>query len=335
MGRGVKRAGDGLDRVAHPAHPAGMSSHARARTAGVPAASGDALPPAAAATMLLLCAVWGLNMVAVKLASAGIPPVLQAGLRSLVSAALLLGWCRWRGIGLGDWRRDGTLAPGLLVGALFGLEFLLLYFGVGLTTASRAVVFLYGAPFFVALGAHWLLPDDRLTPAKAAGLAIAFGGLLLAFAEGLRAPAGERALLGDALCLLAGALWGATTVLVKATRLRGARPELVLQYQLAVSAPLLLLASPLLGEPAAVALTPVVATAFLYQSVGVAFASYTAWFWLVSRHSASRLSAFSFLTPLFGVLAGAALLGERLGPLFGLAALLVAAGIWLVNRPGR
>jgi drug/metabolite transporter (DMT)-like permease len=310
-----------------------MSSDAGARPREI--AAGGALPPAAVATMLLLCAAWGLNMVAVKLGNAGIPPALQAGLRSLVSAALLGAWCRWRGIGFGDWRRDGTLAPGLLAGVLFALEFVLLYVGVGLTTASRAVVFLYGAPFFVALGAHWLLPEDRLTAGKAAGLAIAFGGMVLAFAEGLGQPAGERALLGDALCLLGGALWGATTVLVKASRLRRAAPVLTLQYQLVVSAPLLLLASPLLGEPAAIAPTPVVVLAFLYQAVGIAFASYTAWFWLVSRHSASRLSAFSFLSPVFGVLAGGVLLGERLGPLFGVAVALVAAGLWLVNRPAR
>jgi uncharacterized membrane protein len=181
--------GGALDRTPHLPHLAGMASHLRARTAGL--AGGDALPPLAVGTMLLLCAAWGFNMVAVKLAIPGIPPVLQAGLRSLVSMALLLGWCRWQGIGFGDWRRDGTLAPGILVGLLFGLEFLVLYIGIGLTTASRAVVFLYGAPFFVALGAHYLLPDDRLTPAKASGLAVAFGGLILAFAEGLRQPAGE------------------------------------------------------------------------------------------------------------------------------------------------
>ncbi|MDI3307327.1 MAG: DMT family transporter [Acetobacteraceae bacterium] len=310
-----------------------MSSHAQARPAGL--AAGAALPPVAIVTMLLLCAAWGVNMVAVKLGVAGIPPALQAGLRSAIGAVLLWGWCRWRGTGFGDWRRDGTLLPGILAGVLFGLEFLLLYIGVGFTTASRAVVFLYGAPFVVALGAHWLLPDDRLTPAKAAGLVIAFGGLILAFAEGLRQRTGELALLGDALCLLGGVLWGATTVLVKASRLRSAPPTLTLQYQLVVSAALLLLASPLLGEPLAVSLTPVVAASFLYQVAGIAFVSYTAWFWLVSRYSASRLAAFSFLTPIFGVLAGALLLGERLGSLFALAVLLVAAGLWLVNRPAR
>ena len=283
--------------------------------------------------MVLLCGVWGFNMVAMKLGTEGIPPVLQAGLRSAVAAPLILAWCRWRGVDLGDWRRDGTLLPGLAVGAVFGLEFLFLYAGLGFTTASRGVVFLYTAPFFVALGVHVLLPDDKLTPAKAAGLGVAFLGLLLAFAEGFVAPAGGTSLLGDAMCLLAGALWAATTLMVKATRLRVAAPALALQYQLVVSAPLLLLASALLGEGFVLSPTPLVVAAFLYQAAGVAAITYLVWFRLIARHSTSRLSAFSVLTPIFGVLAGVALLGESIGPLFGLAVALVAAGLWLVNRP--
>ena len=297
------------------------------------AGSGGTLPPRAVALMLTLCAVWGLNLVAMKLANQGIPPVLQAGLRSLVAAALLFAGCRWQAVDFGNWRRNGTLVPGILAGALFALEFVALFIGVGFTTASRAVVFLYGAPFFVALGAHWLIPDDRLTRAKAIGLSVAFGGLVLAFAEGLRGPARDAALLGDVLCLVGGALWGATTVLVKASRLRSAPPMLVLLYQLAVSAPLLLLASPLLGEAWQLHLTPVVVGAFLYQAAGIACVSYGVWFWLVSRHSASRLAAFSVLTPICGVLAGALLMGDRLGSLFGAAVVLVALGLWLVNRP--
>jgi drug/metabolite transporter (DMT)-like permease len=294
---------------------------------------GAALPPRAVAAMLLLCLMWGFNTVAMKVGAEGIPPVLQAALRSAVAAPLLLAWCRWRGVDLGDWRRDGTLLPGLAVGTVFALEFVFLYTGLSSTTASRAVVFLYTAPFFVALGVHFLLPDDRLTPAKAAGLGVAFLGLLLAFAENLAAPAGGAGLLGDAMCLLAGALWAATTLMLKASRLRTAPPALSLLYQLAVSAPLLLLASALLREGFAVSPTPLVVAAFLYQAAGVAAASYLLWFGLIARHSTSRLSAFSVLTPIFGVLAGVALLGERVGPLFGSAVALVAAGLWLVNRP--
>jgi drug/metabolite transporter (DMT)-like permease len=296
---------------------------------------GGALPPKAVGLMLLLCFVWGLNLVAMKLGNQGIPPVLQAGLRSTIAAVLLVAWCRWRGIGFGLWRRDGTLWPGVAAGVLFAIEFVALYIGVGLTTASRGVIFLYGAPFFVALGAHWLLPDDRLSRAKVIGLLVAFGGLVLAFFEGLFAPAGERALLGDMLCLVAGALWGATTVLVKASALRRAPAMLVLLYQLAVSAPLLLIVSPLLGEAWRIDAQPLVIGALLYQAAGIAGASYALWFWLVSQYSASRLSAFSVLTPICGVAAGALLLDEPLGPFFGVAVGFVALGLWLVNRPAR
>jgi drug/metabolite transporter (DMT)-like permease len=174
-----------------------------------------ALPPAAIALMLLLSAVWGLNMVAVKVTSAGIPPVLQAGLRSTLAALIVPLLCRPLGLRFGDWRRGGTLGAGVLADALFAVEFIALYVGISLTTASRAVIFLYGAPFWVALGTYYLVPGDRLARAKATGLCIAFGGLVLAFADGLRAPAGPDALLGDLLCLVGGALWAATTVLVK------------------------------------------------------------------------------------------------------------------------
>ncbi|MBK1657065.1 DMT family transporter [Paracraurococcus ruber] len=299
------------------------------------AESGGALPPGAVAVILLLSALWGLNMVAVKLASAGMPPVLQAGLRSVLAALLVPLLCRPLGMRFGAWRQPGVLWAGIAAGVIFALEFILLFIGIGLTTASRGVVFLYGAPFWVALGTHWLVPGDRLTRAKALGLGIAFGGLLLAFADGLRAPAGPDALRGDLLCLAGGALWAATTVLVKASPLRHAAPAFVLQVQLVVSAPLLLLASPLLGEAWRIDPQPLAIGAFLYQAAIVAGASYLAWFWLVSRHSASRLAAFSVLTPVFGVLAGALLLGERLGTGFLLAVVLVAIGLWLVNRPAR
>jgi len=300
-----------------------------------PDQTGTALPPAAVLLILCLAALWGLNVIAVKLATPGIPPVLQAGLRSVLAALLVPLLCRPLGMGFGDWRRGGTLAAGIFAGVLFAVEFIALYIGIGLTTASRSIVFLYGAPFWVALGTHWLVPGDRLTRAKALGLCVAFGGLLLAFAEGLRAPAGPDALLGDLLCLVAGALWAATTVLVKASRLRLAPPALVLQYQLVVSAPLLLPASALFGEAWAIDPQPLVVGAFLYQAIGIAGGSYLAWFWLVSRYSASRLAAFTVLSPVFGVLAGALLLGEPLGAGFLLAVVLVVLGLWLVNRPAR
>jgi drug/metabolite transporter (DMT)-like permease len=290
------------------------------------------LDQTAAATMVLLCACWGLNQVAIKVANTGISPILQGGLRSIGAAVLVLLWARLRGVRLGE--RDGTLGYGVAVALLFALEFALLYGGLTLTSASRGVIFLYTAPFFVAIGAHYLVPGDSLTRTKVLGLLAAFSGITLAFGHSIALPT-HNELLGDLMCFGAAASWAATIILIKISPLMRVPAEKTLLYQLGISAVVLPLGSALVGEPGIVAPTPLVLAALAYQTIVVAFASYVAWFWLMTRYAASRLSAFSFLSPIFGVAFGALLLGEPIGaPLLGAVAL-IAAGIWLVNRPAR
>jgi drug/metabolite transporter (DMT)-like permease len=287
----------------------------------------DRLDRLAAGLMVLLCATWGVQQVAIKVAAAGVPPLLQAGIRSAGAAALVAAWSALRGVPLLE--ADGTLRPGLLAAALFSGEFGLLYAGLGFTAASRGVIFLYTAPFLVALGARRWLPGERMGRAQWAGLALAFAGVLALFGENLLRPAG-RAWIGDLMILLAAAMWAATTLTIKASALAAAAPEKTLLYQLAGSALALPAASRLLGErPARLSLP--VAGSLAFQVAAVASTSYLAWFWLVRHYPATRLSSFSFLTPVMGVLAGALLLGEPLTPGVLLALLLVGAGIWLAN----
>lgn len=285
---------------------------------------------AAFAVMVLLCTVWGLQQVAIKVAIAGVSPVLQVGLRSLAAGVLVFVWMRLRGLPLG--RQDGSLRPGLFAGLLFALEFVCIYAGLEHTGASRMVVFLYTAPCFTVLGLHWFVPGERIGLRHFAGIALAFAGIVLAFAEGLD---GGGHWLGDALGVLAAILWAATTVVVRGSALGRINAAKALLYQLAVSAAVALPLSFLMGERGITAPTAPVLLSLAYQAVIVAFASYLAWFWLLTRYLASRLMVFSFLTPLFGVAFGVLLLGERMSGLFGLAALLVVAGIVLVNAPGR
>lgn len=291
------------------------------------------LDSSAVGLMLFLTMLWGLQGVAIKLAMPGVSPVAQAAIRSLVAALLLLLWARARGIGL--WQpghaRDGTLAAGIGAGVLFAGEFSFIYAGLAHTTASRMVVFLYLAPILTALGLAWLVPGEKLSARQWAGVLVAFGGLVLAFLDGLVAPVGPSTLRGDAYALIAAFLWAATTVLVRKSALSHANAETTLLYQLGVSAPLLALAAWLLGERGITHLDATVLASLAFQSVVVAFASYLAWFWLLTRYLAGRLSAFSFLAPMFGVIFGVLLLGEPLGARFVLAALLVGAGIALVN----
>lgn len=284
------------------------------------------------AILLVLCAIWGFTQVTIKVANSGLSPLLQAGLRSAGSALLLWGWAAARGVPL--FQRDGSLGHGALIAGLFTAEFVLLYWGLVYTTAARAVLFIYTAPFVVAIGAHLFVPGERLHRLKAAGLACAFAGIALAFGDALRLPT-RRELLGDVMELGAAVCWGATTVVIKASRHRTLSPEKTLFYQLAGSAGVLLALSPLVGEPGVVDPRPAVVAALVYQIVVVAFASYLTWFWLLKHHPAGELSAFSFFTPLFGMLAGALVLDDPVTPVLALAMGLVAAGIYLVNRPPR
>jgi drug/metabolite transporter (DMT)-like permease len=290
----------------------------------------DSLDVRAVLILLGCCACWGVNQTTIKIANAGISPILQAGLRSVLAGVLVLAWSAARGVRL--FERDRTLVPGLFVGVLFALEFLVLYVGLDATTASRGVVFLYLAPFVVAFGAHFLIPGDRLTGLKFIGLSAALLGLMIAMGESLAAP-GRPTLAGDLLCVLAAVLWGTTTVFIRSTALRTTPAEKTLLYQLAVSGVVLVPASSLLGEPGVTEPSPRVLLAFAYTFVLVAFISYIAWFWLVRQYPPTLVSAFTFLAPVFGVFAGNLMLGEPFTPSLAVALVLVAFGIYLVNRP--
>jgi len=282
--------------------------------------------------MVALCMCWGFQQITIKIAAAGISPIMQAGLRSIIATALLLAWAQLRRIPL--FGRDGTLGSGLAAGALFAGEFVFIYAGLAYTAASRMVVFIYLAPCLTALGLQWFVPGERLNASQWMGVLLAFLGVALAFADGFSTAAGST-LIGDAFGVIAAALWAATTVLIRSTRLTSASATKTLFYQLAVSALVLPLASVAAGEPGVTALTPKVLASLAYQAVIVAFASYLAWFWLLTRYLAGRLAVFSFLTPLFGVAFGVIFLSEPLSAAFVGAALLVGVGIVLVNRPTK
>ncbi len=286
--------------------------------------------------LVLLCAIWGLQQVTVKLAAAGgLPPIQQAFARSVIATLCLCAWTLLTQGGTGVRRllpRGALLGPAVLTGIVFAGEFVTLYPGLHLTTASRGVLFLYTSPFLTALGAHLFIPGERLRRRAFVGLAIAFGGVAAAFAGGLAGGGGR--VLGDALCFVGAVLWSTNTLLVKALpALRRASAGCVLVFQLAFSAPFLLLASLAAGEPAVWPHASALAWGcLLYQSVAVAFASYLAWFWLVLRYPAGKVSGFTFCTPVFGIAAGAAVLGEPIGVslLAGVAA--IAVGLRLLNE---
>jgi drug/metabolite transporter (DMT)-like permease len=289
------------------------------------------LDAVAVTSLAACCFLWGLNQVAVKTVLPQVPPLAQAGLRSAGAVLLVFGWARLRGIPL--FERDGTLWPGLFAGSLFAAEFACIFIGLQHTTASRMAVFIYLSPFIVALGMPFIARNERLTAPQLAGLVIAFAGVAWAFAEGFSRPAaGDRQWFGDALGVAAAVLWGATTLVIRSTPLGRATPEKALLYQLGMTAAALGAAS-FAVEPAwAWPLAPLTWASLGFQMVVVSFASYLLWFWLVRHYAATRLAAFTMLTPVFGLLLGALLLGEPITLRLVTALAAVAVGIVLVNR---
>ncbi len=292
----------------------------------------------AVALMVVLCAIWGLQQVAIKTTNPALAPMLQAGLRSAIATVLVWGWARAQRTPL--FREDGTLGAGLLAGVLFAGEFVCIFVGLTMTSASRMAVFLYTAPCFTALGLHLFVAGERMRRVQWIGIGIAFAGMALAFADGFaRAPGPGASMLtglaGDALGVLAGVLWAATTVVVRATSLAHSSASKTLFYQLAVSAVVMLALALVLGQRHVDHITPLTVASLAYQAVIVAFVSYLTWFWLLKHYMASRLSVFSFLTPLFGVSFGVVLLHESFSARFVLAAGLVLLGIGIVNSPAR
>jgi drug/metabolite transporter (DMT)-like permease len=289
----------------------------------------DRKPPdtVAFATMVLLCALWGFNQVTIKWAAEGISPVMQSGLRSILAAACVFAYARWKGVAL--FGKDGTLGAGIVAGLLFAAEFVLMYDAVNHISVSRLIVLVYTAPCMTAIGLHWWVAGERLAPRQWVGVLLAFAGIVAAFGE--KFLAGGGSLRGDVQAVLAAALWAATTVVIRTTKLSNTAPAKTLLYQLGIAALLLPIASVLMGERGVFAVTPLVLACIVYQGVIVAFASYLAWFWLLTRYLATRLSVFSFLTPLFGVAFGMLLFNDTISAGFGVAAVLVGAGIALVN----
>jgi drug/metabolite transporter (DMT)-like permease len=306
------------------------------REAGEPVSSdaprmieNDRLDLFAVGVLSVLCVFLGIGQVAMKVANAGISPILQAGLRSLLAAGLVGLWCMFRGIPLRMSPR--VIAPMLLSAFFFTIEFALLYPGLERTTASRAVIFLYTSPLVVAAGAHFLIPGDRLTWSKSAGLLAALAGVSIVLAG--RETSGVSSLAGDLLCLGGGIAWGFLTLTVRATRLAREPAQRVIFMQLLISGALLPLISQTLGERGITDLSPLVVGAFSYTVVFVAFITFTTSLWLMTRYPASRVMAFLMITPAFGVAAGVVLLNEPLTIHLGLGLAVVILGLWLVNRP--
>ena len=281
----------------------------------------------AASLLTILCVLWGLNAVAIKISNQGVAPIFAAGVRSMIATMGLVLWMKARRTPL----FPGSVGDGIVVGLLFGAEFGLLYSSLLHTSVSSAWILLYSTPFFHALGAHYLLPGDRMSTSKWAGLVLAFCGIVLLLSKHLVFPSPQQ-LAGDMLAMGAAVLWAGTTIYIKRRLVGRVSAEHTLFYQTVFSIPVLLALSYGFGEETVTRFTGWILLSIAYQGVIVAFVSYLLWFSLVHTYPISRLSSFTFLTPVFAALAGILLLDESLSVRALVSLALVSTGIYVVNR---
>ena len=291
----------------------------------------DSIDRFGAVSLIGIAIILAVNQVVIKLGNQGVGPVFMAGLRSALALVFLLLWMALRGKRFSI--DPGTASSGILLGVLFSVEFISLFLALDLTTVARTSILFYSMPVWLTLAAHFLLPGERMGTLKLIGLALAFAGVVVAVLT-RGGGGGEASLLGDIFALVAALSWGAIALATRVLPVQRAIPEMQLFWQLAISAPALILLAPLFGpllrEP----------TLFhwgllLYQALFVASFSFLFWFNLLRIYPASSVASFSFLTPVLGVFLGWSLLNEYVGPETFVALALVSVGIVLINRPAR
>jgi drug/metabolite transporter (DMT)-like permease len=317
----------------NPSEPPAMLDtpvQVEAATGPTPDANKGPLDLLAITLTVVLCLSWGLNQVAVKLALPDVPPVMQVTIRAAGATLLLAIWMWARGVKF-DFR-DGTLKPGLLIGLLFTVEYILIYQGLLYTSASRSVVYLYTAPIFVVIASRWFLPGESFTRLQWIGIVLSFSGIALAFGESSPLAKPEQA-IGNLMMVLAAIGAAGTTLVAKASSLARASYEKTLFYQLAMAVPVSAVCVFLLGESMTSMPSNLSIASLIFQTAWVAFITFLIWFGLIQRYSANRLAALTFLTPLFGVAAGYLILDEPLSAGFLIAVVMVTAGTVLPRLP--
>ncbi len=282
-----------------------------------------------AAALITFALHLAFNQVVIKVTAGGFGPVFQAGLRSAGAVLVLFIWMRLRGVSLSFPRN--AWAGGIAAGLLFSLEFMCLYSALDITTVSRSSVIFYSMPVWLSLIAHLFFPGERLTGLKIVGLMLAMTGVAIALAD---RGGGQVSWAGDLLALAAAICWAAIVVCVRLTPLSKVPPAQQLMCQVMVSAPILLILAPFMG-PLLREVAPIHIAGLLFQIVFIASLGFLVWFWLMTIYPSSSVASFSFLSPVFSVLLGWFLLSEDVAPSVWGALVLVASGIYLINRRPR
>ncbi|MGQ9607769.1 MAG: DMT family transporter [bacterium] len=276
--------------------------------------------------MLLVVLLWGGNVVATKLALPDMPPFMLAGVRFGLGAIIIGLWGILNSSDLIP--KKSEIFPLIILSALFAAQICTFNLGLNLTLAGRASIFMSINPFFVALLAHFIIPNDRLNITKIIGLILAFLGIIIVFRDKVGIN-GSR-ILGDAILISSSAIVGFMTIYIKKLA-QNINTYKLLFWEMIFSLIPFFGLSLIFEDISQVNMSSNLFLALLYQSIIVAGISFIIWTVLLRSYSASKLSVFVFAMPIFGVGLSVLMLHEAMTMYLIAGAVLVAGGIYIVN----
>lgn len=279
---------------------------------------------------VFLCAVFGSNAVAIKLAFAGLGVFTTAAIRFSVAALAIFVWARATGQTIG--LKKGQLHQVLILAALFAIQLSMFYFGLSKSNASRGTLIANLLPFWILFLAHFFIPGDRITGRKFLGILLGFGGVAFMFAETKGVTAGFR--VAELIILLATFIWACSVIYLKRI-IAGFSPFQITLYSMIFSVPIFFLEALLWDAPMVSQLDSKVIGAVLYQSLVTAAFGFVAWNTLLQKYGAVALHSFIFIMPISGVVLGGVVLGEPITLKILTALALIVAGILVVHLKPR
>jgi drug/metabolite transporter (DMT)-like permease len=278
----------------------------------------------------LLVLIWGTTWAAIRIGLQGVPPFTGVAVRFTIAGALLLALALAAGVRLGRARHEKSLwlANGVLS---FCLSYSIVYWSEQYIPSGLAAVLFATYPLFVAPLAHVLLREERLNARASAGLVLGFAGVAVIFSDDLALLGGEQVRHAALVMLVSPLVSALATVAIKRWG-AGVHP-------FSLSAVPMLFAGVVMGSVAALFERgrPVVfdgrsVGAILYLAVLGSAVTFTVYYWLLARVTATQLALTSYLIPIVALAVGAALFAEPLRPRLLAGSALILAGVVIVSR---
>ena len=279
----------------------------------------------AASLDLVLSFLWGGHPTALKVALPYAPPIRQGWMRFVISAIVILFWARYKRVSLIPTKAE--IKPLVQLGILFSVQLLFLNIGISKTSVSSSVILNSTYPIWVITLGHFFIKGDNFTFIKFSGVMIAYLGIIITYFDSF---GNSSFLLGNSFCLASGFLLGVRTIFLAKGSESIAPLKLLMAQAFFGSIIFILLSVVFESDPYKFSL--ILLISILYQGAIVAGFNFIANIWLLKNYKPSQVTVIHLSQPIFGILIGYVVLGEKIGLLVLLGAAFVILGSVLVRK---